>query len=179
MEMESKSIKIHFEAFMLPDRTYCGVAILPDGRKLRATGESFDGLERSCSKEVGQLIKTDKITVESMSVSFSPVRRITLVEFKETVSYYETIMADATRNIRELQEKYLALAPFQPGDRVRVTWDDGELSSEAFIGEVLVGSGGKEYGYRFMQVKKDGTASSRYLEVYGYSKIEKINSGKN
>ena len=88
-----------------------------------------------------------------------------LEQCKELIAHY--------KKISNIKAGYIALSPFQVGDKVRIILADREV--EAFIGEVKVGEGRKEYSYDFLQTKKDGTISRRTLfGIYSYLSLEKI-----
>lgn len=106
----------------------------------------------------------------------------TLEQYEENVGHYKKISNDALMNAKLINSKYLSMAPFRPGDKVRITLksnsshNQGEVVTvEAFVDKVKLGSNKKDYDYSFLQVKKDGTVSQKTLYgVYGWSKVEKI-----
>ena len=96
-----------------------------------------------------------------------------LEQCKELIAHYKKIIVQAEESISNIKAGYIALSPFQVGDKVRIILADREV--EAFIGEVKVGEGRKEYSYDFLQTKKDGTISRRTLfGIYSYLSLEKI-----
>lgn len=78
------------------------------------------------------------------------------------------------RQVNELTKKYLALSPFQPGDKVLVTYTRmGEEKKEVLLIKSVVPGGtysGRDYEYSFAKIKKDGTPSLNYAYVpIGYT----------
>lgn len=82
------------------------------------------------------------------------------------------------RQINELTKGYLALSPFQPGDKVRVTYTRmGEEKKEALVIKSVVPGGtysGRDYEYSFARIKKDGTPSMNPVYIPSNRIIEMI-----
>ena len=82
------------------------------------------------------------------------------------------------RQINELTKQYIALSPFQPGDKVRVTYTrTGEKKSEILLIKNVI-PGGRysevDYEYGFARIKKDGTPSMNSVYILSDCIIEMI-----
>jgi len=84
------------------------------------------------------------------------------------------------RQINELTKGYLALSPFQPGDKVLVTYTRmGEEKKEALVIKHVVPGGrysAADYEYGFARIKKDGEPSLNHVYIPSDRIIEKFES---
>ena len=64
----------------------------------------------------------------------------------------------------EITSKFLALAPFQPGDKVRIT--SHKKGQDAFISEVKIGYKTNPYDYNFLKAKNDGSPSKTKFHIW-------------
>lgn len=73
------------------------------------------------------------------------------------------------RQINELTKEFLALSPFQPGDKVLVTYTRmGEQKKEVLLIKHVVPGGlysRVDYEYSFAKIKKDGTPSLNFIYI--------------
>lgn len=134
--------------------------------------------DASSAAHSGSALRSGPEDGTSPAIANAPTH-ISPEEYTASMKKMQCAVDDTKMKMRSLRERWLAQAPFQPGDKVRVHIQPFRIGSElpeeeriVYIAEVEEGWGKKEeYRYRFNKALKSGAPSKSPSGIYSYSKV--------